>query len=331
METRQQNSSLLQTTRFEVSAVGTAFGSWRLCNAQLASELQTDVEWIARRCGVNSRAVCAPGETTVSLAAKAGRSALCRHDGEKPDLLICATFTPEYQLCPSAPSVAHALDLDNIPAFDVNAACAGGVVGLLVALNFLSAGGAHCVLLVASDTPTRYLAKDDAQTRILFGDGAAALLLKKSPDGGTSLRSWVLGSDGAGAQSFYVPQERQLKQEPSIPAVRMDGRALFRFAVERGSEALVNACSQAGIAPRDVDVVVVHQANLRIIEALQQRTGIAAERWVITLGETGNTGGASVLIALAHLLSSRTLRPGDRVLIGAFGAGLTWAAILIEW
>ena len=105
---------------------------------------------------------------------------------------------------------------------------------------------------------------------------------------------------------------------------------LFR-SVERGSEALLTACSQAGLAPEDVDVVVVHQANLRIIEALQHRTGIDAERWVVTLRETGNTGGASVLIALAHLLCSRTLRPGDRVLIGAFGAGLTWAAILIEW
>jgi 3-oxoacyl-[acyl-carrier-protein] synthase-3 len=228
--------------------------------------------------------------------------------------------------------VAHALNLVGVPAFDVNGACAGGVIGLLVALNFLAAGMARRVLLVASDTTTRHLAYDDAHTRILFGDGAAALLLTLSQNGGSRLRAWVAGSDGSGAELFHVPRNgAEALVNPGHSTVRMQGPTLYRFAAQRGSEMLLDTCAAAGVSPQDVDLVVVHQANLRIIEALQHRTCIAADRWVVNLQNIGNTGGASVLLALAQVLRARSLHRGSRVLIGAFGAGLTWAAMLIEW
>jgi 3-oxoacyl-[acyl-carrier-protein] synthase-3 len=205
----------------------------------------------------------------------------------------------------------------------MNSACSGGAVGLLTGLSFLAAGTFRRILLVASDTTTRHLAPDDPRTRILFGDGAAALLLEQDPVCGIALRSWIAGSDGSGADLFHVPDGET--------AVSMRGRELFRFASERGSEMLLEACSRAGIEAFEVDHVLVHQANLRIIECLQKRTAIPPGKWLVNIGGIGNTAAASVLIALGDLLRNRLPKNGERVLIGAFGAGLTWCAALLEW
>jgi len=196
-------------------------------------------------------------------------------------------------------------------------------VGLVTALSLIASGTFERVLLVASDTTTRNLAADDARTRILFGDGAAALLIERDPECGIWLRSWVAGSDGAGAGLFHIPQDKS--------TVLMRGRELFRFASEKGSEMLRAACVQAGIATSDVDWVLVHQANLRIIESLQQRTGIESDRWFVNIGGIGNTASASVLLALCELLKTRRPLDGARTLLGAFGAGLTWCAAVMEW
>ena len=205
----------------------------------------------------------------------------------------------------------------------MNAACSGGAIGLLAALSFLAAGTFERVLLVATDTTTRHLAVDDERTRILFGDGAAAFLIERDAHRSIALRSWVAGSDGSGATFFHIPV--------GDAAVSMHGRQLFRFAAGRGAEALQAACSQAGLTPATIDRVVVHQANLRIVEALQQRTGIAADKWIVNIGTVGNTAAPSVLIALADMLRTGAPADGARILIGAFGAGLTWCADVLEW
>lgn len=197
------------------------------------------------------------------------------------------------------------------------------MLGLLTALSFIAAGTFERVLLVASDTTTRHLAADDARTRILFGDGAAALLLESQPTRGIALRSWVAGSDGAGAALFHIPHGET--------TVSMSGRELFRFASQKGSEMLREACSRAGLSAPEVDGVLIHQANLRIIECLQERTGIPPEKWLVNIGGIGNTAAASVLLALADLLRHRTPADGARILLGAFGAGLTWCAAVLEW
>jgi 3-oxoacyl-[acyl-carrier-protein] synthase-3 len=152
-----------------------------LKNRELAVQLGVDPEWIRARCGVHSRFVSGPGETTTTLGVRAARQALSNAPSFRPDCLVCATFTPDYPLCPCGPAIAHALELGPIPAFDLNAACSGGVLGLITALSFIAAGTAERVLLIASDTVTHHLADDDAHTRILFGDGAAAFLIEACP------------------------------------------------------------------------------------------------------------------------------------------------------
>jgi 3-oxoacyl-[acyl-carrier-protein] synthase-3 len=294
-----------------------------LTNEELARQLGVDTHWIESRCGIRSRCVAAPAETTHSLGVAAARQALANTCSSGPDCLVCATFTPEYRLCPVAPSIASGLGLDGVAAFDVNAACSGGVVGLLTALSLIAAGTFERVLLVASDTTTRHLAAEDARTRILFGDGAAALLLETEPLQGISLRSWVVGSDGAGATLFHIPSGGN--------TVSMAGRELFRFASQKGSEMLRAACSLAGLSPLEIDRVVVHQANLRIIECLQDRTGIPPDRWLVNIGGIGNTAAASVILALVDLLTTHDPADGARILLGAFGAGLTWCAAVLEW
>jgi 3-oxoacyl-[acyl-carrier-protein] synthase-3 len=196
-------------------------------------------------------------------------------------------------------------------------------MGLLTSLTLIAAGTFERVLLVASDTTTRHLAADDARTRILFGDGAAAILLERDPECGIWLRSWVAGSDGTGAMLFNVP--------PGKATVLMRGRELFRFASQKGGEMLRGACSKAGLGASEIDYVLIHQANLRIIECLQERTGIAPDRWLVNIEKVGNTAAASVLLALVELLRTRKPGTGQRILLGAFGAGLTWCAAVLEW
>jgi len=318
-----QKDSALGRARFRIAGFGSAYPSGILTNDDLARQLEVDIDWIESRCGIKARCVAGPGETTHSLTVAAASKALQCSPSFQPDCLICATFTPDYRLCPVAPSIASSLGLGPIAAFDVNAACSGGVVGLLTALSFIAAGTFERVLLVAGDTTTRHLAVDDARTRILFGDGAVALLLESEPTRGIALRSWVVGSDGAGAELFRVPRGEK--------TVSMRGRELFRFASQKGSEMLRSACSRAGLSGGEIDGVLIHQANLRIIECLQERTGIAPDKWLINIGGIGNTAAASVLLALADLLSIRAPGDGARILLGAFGAGLTWCAGVLEW
>jgi 3-oxoacyl-[acyl-carrier-protein] synthase III len=333
----RQASFPLQQARFRIAGWARAFPSNTLENKELAIQLGVDPQWIKERCGVESRHISGPGETTVSLGARAAGQALRNCPSFRPDCLVCATFTPDYPLCPSGPGIAHALDLGPIPAFDLNAACSGGVLGLITALSFLAAGTAQRVLLVASDTVTHHLSDDDAHTRILFGDGAAAFLIEACATG-IALRSWVMGSDGSGAKLFHVPHggsaapwQAPGNGDPRGATVSMQGRPLFRFASQRGTEMLIETCTKAGIRPDDLDWVLVHQANVRIVEQLQQRTGIAPEKWIVNMAGIGNTCSASVLLALGDLLDRHLTVSGDKVLLAGFGAGLTWAAALFEW
>lgn len=333
-----QGALPLRRARFRIAGFAQAFPSIVLENKELAGQLGVDPEWIRARCGVHSRYVSGPGETTTTLGVRAARQALANVPSFHPDCLICTTFTPDYPLCPCGPAIAHSLDLGPVPAFDLNAACSGGVLGLITALSFIAAGTAQRVLLVATDTVTHHLAEDDAHTRILFGDGAAAFLIESCPGSGISLRSWMMGSDGSGAKLFHVPHggsaapwQAPGNGDPRAATVSMQGRPLFRFASQRGTEMLIETCRQAGIKPDDLDWVLVHQANVRIVEQLQERTGIPPEKWVVNMGSIGNTCSASVLLALGDLLRRKVAEPGDHVLLAGFGAGLTWAATLFEW
>jgi 3-oxoacyl-(acyl-carrier-protein) synthase III len=317
-------------TTFDIAGVGIALPASRLSNTDLARDLSVEEQWIERRCGVQSRWIACE-ETTCSLAAEAARAALA-HANVQPDLVICATFTPDHPLCPVAPSIARAIHAGTIPAFDINAACTGGLVGVLMAADLLYAGHYRSILVVASDTTTKFLRPEDARTRILMSDGAAALLLTHANAGhGWRIVSRQMGSDGTGAALFRVPAGGSASPTGGERTVLMDGQGLFRFALSRGTQLVHDLCVEAGCRPGELSRVIFHQANRRIVDALVERLHIEPTRCVVRLDSVGNLAAASVLHALVTDLQ-QCGRPGngERVLLAAFGAGLTWAGAILE-
>lgn len=312
-----------------ISSSGTALPKTRLTNESLAAELGVTSEWIYARCGVRNRVTSSVEETTISLGTRAARNTMVSCHST-PDLLICCTCTPAYLYCPIAPSIGAQLGIPNIGAFDLNAACTGGLVGMITAMSYLMSGFANTILLVCVDTMTKHLSPEDQNTRILFGDGAAALILERGDHAlGSKVLSFIMGSDGRGAKFFGAESRLPDATVEGMPPVQMDGKALFRFAVEQGETLLNQLCSSAGIPPQHVDRVVIHQSNARITRCLQQRIPIPEDRWVLTLEQNGNLTSVSVILSLIESLERNDLREGGYLMIAAFGAGLTWAGLLL--
>jgi 3-oxoacyl-[acyl-carrier-protein] synthase III len=332
LQIKESDSPMLRNGRIRVRASGTAFPQRSIDNVELAQELGVDPSWIEEKCGVQLRSIASEEETTISLGAAAAAEALKSY-GHAPDLLICSTCTPSLRFCPIAPSIATRLDLNGIGAFDINAACSGGLVGLTAASGYLLSGFAKRVLLVCTDTMTKHLAQEDRSTRILFADGAAALIIELDGQHGSKIRSFVMGSDGRGAAMFgaqaycHSPE----KSGSSNGHVKMDGPGMFRFAVERGSSMLGQLCQLANVSPSEISRVVIHEANTRITKALQRNFPVPFSNWIQTLAKRGNSTSVSVMLSLIECLRRNDLRNGDLVLLGAFGAGLTWAGLLLEW
>ena len=331
---------MIDSFRFRIAGCGTALPRTPLSNVELAKQLGVETSWIESRCGVETRYKSEGDETTLTLAVEASKMVLAQVPDFVPDLLICSTFTPEYLLCPTAPAIAHKLALGPIGAFDLNAACSGAAIGFLTAINFLATGFAKRVLLVCSDTPTKFLADGDRNTRILMGDGAAAMALETTDSCQSRILSWSIGSDGEGAAYYSVPVGGSACPQPPATAllegelalaVKMEGRQLFKFAVARGAELIEQICEKASVAMENVNWVLIHQANLRIINALREKVGISEDRWVVNVNAVGNTVAASIPLALAECLDRHAFKEGDIILVVGFGAGLTWAGFLMQW
>ena len=326
---------------FVVRGAGKALPDGRLPNEELAAALGTTPESIEARTGIVERRVATDGESASGLGAAAAGQALERAglDPREIDLVILSTYTPDHLLCPTSPTLARRIGAAGAGTFDVNGACTGGVTSLLAGASLLRTGAFRNVLVVAADLTTRYIREDDPKTRLVFGDGAAALLLA-APGAGPGpvcrVRAVCLGSDGSGAEHFLVPEggtgPARINGTP-LPGVRtvvMNGRAIFRFGVEQGARVVEDLLARAGADPLEIDWVVPHQANLRIIRALQERTGIPADRWVTNLERYGNTASPSVLLALVEMLEQGRVRPGQTGILVAFGAGLTWSGLLVD-
>lgn len=309
-----------------ILASGSALPERVVENSELAAEFGVTEEWIERRCGIRRRFV-AEHETATSLGAEAARRAVAGCEA-KPDLLLCATYSPDRLLAPIAPAIAKQAGLGQIAAFDLNAACSGGVTAFLTGLAYISSGLFRNVLVVATDTTTRHLHATDIKTRMLFSDGAAALLLGPPQRGSTAvrIRAHRFGSDGTGLDLFSAEWSRQGQARP---CVCMDGPALFRFAVETGVRTLNELCTDAEIPPACLSAVLIHQANARITGAIQDGFPVAKEHWPEILG-MGNLAGASLLFLLAKQLCERPPISGDVFALLAFGAGLTWAGSILE-
>jgi 3-oxoacyl-[acyl-carrier-protein] synthase-3 len=306
-------------------------------NAWFERLVETSDEWIRERTGIAERRFAAEDEATSDLAVAAARRAL--EDAgvapEQVDLVVCATLTPDTPIPATAVWVQRKLGL-SCPAFDVNAACAGFSYALSTGAAFIGSGAAETVLVIGAEVLSRVMDFSDRSTCVLFGDGAGAVVLRPSEVPG--IIGSVLGADGTAAEILIIPAGGSAR--PASPetvaardhAIRMPaGREVFKRAVVEMASACRELLDKAGYTPQDVDVLIPHQANARIMVAVAERLGIGPDRAIVDVAEVGNTSAASIPIALDRAYRAGRVRPGDLVLLTSFGAGLAWGATLIRW
>ncbi len=305
-----------------------------LTNAELERMVETSDEWIVERTGIRERRIAAEDEGPASMGTRAARQALATAHLEPDDidLIICATCTGDGMFPASASLIQNALGAHHAAAFDVNAVCMGFIAALSTATQFLNAGTYQRAIVIGSETLSRIVNWQDRGTCILFGDGAGAVVLERAESGGVG--SFILRSDGSGARFLYAngpatPPKNPLTSEGYYMV--MDGREIYRFAVRAMEEAARQAIAEAGLTPDDIDLVVPHQANLRIITAVAKALNVSMERVVCNLDRYGNTSAATIPVALCEAYEEGRVKPGDKLLFVAFGGGLVWGASVVEW
>ena len=304
-------------------------------NAELAERLDTSDEWIVQRTGIRQRHIVAPGELTSDLARKAAERALAQAgvSGAELDLIVLATATPDNTFPATATRLQAQLGMTRGCAFDVQAVCSGFIYALATADNFIRAGQARTALIVGAETFSRILDWQDRGTCVLFGDGAGALVLRGFRAEGApnepGILSTHLHSDGRGYGILYVDGG------PSSTAtsgfLRMEGKEVFRHAVHRLAEVVDEALAANRLNARDLDWLVPHQANRRIIDSMAKKLNLPPSKVVITIDRHANTSAASVPLALAEAVADGRIEPGHLVLMEAMGGGLTWGAALARW
>ncbi len=309
-----------------------------MTNRDWSELVETSDEWITTKTGIKERRIAEPGTCTSDLAVEASKQAI-DEAGLKPsdiDLLILATSSPDVPLSSTAGITQHKLGCDGAAAFDINAVCAGWVHALDVGSRFAGTPGYDNVLVVGSEVYSRILNWEDRSTCVLFGDGAGAAVLAESGDGAGILGSWMM-SDGSGSGVIEIPAGgvRTPITSPGFSEgdqyFQMDGRAVWDFAVEAFPQAVRGVLDRIGKGLSDVDLIVPHQANLRIVEAGMDNLGLPMEKTFTNLERYGNTAGASVPIALREAVDNGVLERGDLVITAAFGGGLAWGANAFVW
>ena len=320
--------------RAQVVGCGAYLPERILTNEELARRIDTSDEWIVQRTGIRQRHIAADGELCSDLARRAAQRALADAGmvGEELDLLILATTTPDNTFPATATKVQAQLGMTKGAAFDVQAVCSGFIYALAVADNFIKAGQARSALVIGAETFSRILDWNDRGTCVLFGDGAGAVVLRAAPLEGPHDRgilSTHIHSDGRDYKMLYVDGGPSSTQTAGV--VHMDGREVFRSAVHRLAEAVDEALAANHLTAADVDWLVPHQANRRIIDSMGRKLGLDASKVVVTIARHANTSAASVPLALAEAVGDGRIRPGHLVLMEAMGGGLTWGASLVRW
>jgi 3-oxoacyl-[acyl-carrier-protein] synthase III len=306
------------------TAVGASLPERIVGSAELEAGLGLAPGWIERRTGIRSRHVAGPDERLSSHAAAAARQAL-RRAGREPaevDLVIVATATADELMPSAAPLVAHELGAHAAGAFDVGAACTGFLTALSVGAAQVETGRAATAVVIGADLMSRVIDPTDRSTAAVFADGAGAVVLE-AHHGTSRLAPVVLGADGAGADHITIPR--------AGAQMSMRGHETFREAVAHLSLSTEQAVHAAGLTLEEIDLFVYHQANGRILTAVGERLGLDPARVLDCIADLGNTCAATLPLALAHAADAGRLRDGDRVLLGAFGAGFTWGAGVLEW
>ena len=299
-------------------------------NAELAAQMDTSDEWIRTRTGIRQRHIAEASQTSSDLALPASREALSAA-GLAPsdvDLIIVATSTPDYVFPSTACLLQAKLGIKGCPAFDIQAVCSGFVYALAMADLFIRSGQHRCALVVGAEVFSRILDWNDRGTAVLFGDGAGAAVLRA--DSRPGVMASALHADGSHAGILSVPGNVCGGKVTGSPFLRMDGKAVFKLAVKVLDEVARETLAQCGLTTRDIDWLIPHQANARIIQATANKLGIDASKLVITVDRHANTSAASVPLALDLALRDGRIRPGQRVMLEGVGGGFTWGAVLVE-
>jgi 3-oxoacyl-[acyl-carrier-protein] synthase-3 len=326
------------TTNAVITGWGMYAPSRVMTNEDLTRLVDTSDEWIVSRTGIHERRIAADDETTTTLSVHAARDALAVAgvDASEVGLVIVGTCSPDYQLPATAVLVATQLGATRAAGFDLQAACSGFLFALATGSSFIRSGMYRHVLVIGVEVLSRFIDWTDRNTCVLFGDGAGAVLLSASDQPGGLLGA-DLFSDGTGCEGIIVPAGGS-----ALPAsaetvaakqhyIRMLGREVYKYATRQLAESAASALRDAGLGVSDIDQFVFHQANLRIIESVQKALGIPDEKLFINIEKYGNTSAASVPMALVEAVAAGRVKPGDRILMVAFGAGYTAGAAVVEW
>ena len=317
--------------RSVIMGVGSALPQRRVDNAELAAQVETTDEWIVERTGIRTRYIAGDGETTATLAADACRKALTHAGIEASaiDLIVLATATPDQTFPSSATKVQAMLGIGDAIAFDVHAVCTGFLYALSVADAMIRAGNASRALVIGAETFSRILDWEDRTTCVLFGDGAGAVVLEAQEGGERGILATRLHADGRHNDMLYV--DGGPSTTGTVGKLRMKGREVFRHAVVNLADVLGEVLTAAGLTVDEVDWVVPHQANARIIDATARKLGLSPERVVLTVDRHANTSAASVPLALDVAVQDGRIKPGDCVVLEAMGGGFTWGAAAVRF
>lgn len=309
-----------------------------LTNADISKMVDTSDEWIRERTGIRERHIVSQEQTTATIGAEASLQALnaAGIGPRKVDLIVVATSSPEHLFPATASLIQDRIGAVNAGAFDLLAACTGFIYAMDVAVQSIRSGSIDTALVIGAETLSRLVNWKDRSTSILFGDGAGAFVIQASDQPGGVLSS-VLRSDGSGADLLHIPAGGS-----SIPAssesvsngqhyIQMNGREVFRFATRVMAQVTEDAVEKAGLKMADIDVIVPHQANYRIIEAAARQMKLPVDKFVVNVDRYGNTSAASIPIATCEAIETNRLDPGSKVVFVGFGAGLTWGAMVVDW
>ena len=322
-----------------VSGLGVHLPERVVTNKDFEARLETSDQWIVERTGIRERRFAGPEETVATMSVGATEQAFARAGitGNDLDAIIVATATPDHPVPSTACYLQALLGAPKAAAFDISAACSGFVYGVTMAEALICAGQGQHVLVIGGEKLTCITDQNDRSTAILFGDGVGAAIVSAGSPNGRGILSTFMKSNGALAELLYIPaggtsapmSEEVLQSRSNY--LKMAGREVFKHAVLTMAEACDEAIARAGIKPEEIDLLVPHQANIRIIDATAKHAGIPPEKVVVTVDRYGNTSAASIPMALAHAEATGRLKQGMVVLLVAFGAGFTWGSTVVRW
>jgi 3-oxoacyl-[acyl-carrier-protein] synthase-3 len=319
---------------------GSALPVASITNDALSARVDTSDEWIRSRTGIGARRVAGPGETVTTLAADAARACLA-HAGWEPDdvdLILLATSSPD-DLFGTAPRVQAALGARRAVAFDLTAACSGFLFALITAAQYIRGGTMRRVIVIGADQLSRWVDWDDRRTCVLFGDGAGAVAVEAGPDGADDLLGFRMRSDGSRNACLTLAQtevHRPLisdlsSQTGGFTPIHMNGQEVYKFAVREVPAVLAEVLEGCGVRAGELDWLLLHQANQRILDAVAERFSVPAERVLSNLAAYGNTSAATIPLMLDEAVRDGRIRPGQRIASSGFGAGLSWGGALLRW